>query len=160
MKRFKLKFDLKYHILIYAGTALCVVLLGLNVFRLIKNGDFGDAYPTITYLLTFLIAFLAPALLLSVLYSSFYIVENGKFVTRFGWIKSSYSVSDFTELVYNEKKKELNILMGEQYMVFKVDESWVKELVNALKAENRRLIYNETEDRPPVAPSDDSKKEK
>lgn len=159
MKRFQLKFDLKYHIAVYVGIALCAILLALNIVRIVNNG-FGNTYSTITYVLIFLLALFAPVLLLSILYHSFYIVENGKFITQFGFIKSAYSVSDFTELVYDEKKKLLNIVMGEQYMVFKVDSSWLKEFVSALKEVKGSIIYNETDEPTPLPPPDRSKKEK
>lgn len=159
MKRFKLKFDWKYQLAVYAGIVLCIVLLVGNIFRLVNNNGFGDVYSTITYIFIFLLALLAPALLLSVLYHSSYIVENGKFITEFGFIRSDYSLAQFTELIYNAEKSELNIVMGDKYMIFKVDATWIKEFVAALKKENKNILYNETDDMPDIS-SDNSKKEK
>jgi hypothetical protein len=157
MNTFQLKFEKKYVILTYVALVLCVALFTFNAWRCISGGGFTDFYSSVSYILIAAVCIFAPILLLSVIYNSKYIVKDGEFITKFGFIQSKYSIANMTELVYDAEKQRLAIYTGEQFMVFRVDNAWQKEFIDLLRKANKGLIYNET-DNETVKPKDDNDK--
>lgn len=159
MNTFQLKFEKKYIILTYVALVLCVGLFVFNLWRCITNGGFTDFYASITYILIAAVCIFAPILLFSVVYNSRYIIENGELITKFGFIKSKYSISGMTSLVYTAEKKKLAIYTGEQFMLFRVEDEWKSEFIDLLRKENKDLVYNETEEEKKGKKDNDDKNE-
>jgi hypothetical protein len=159
MNIFRLKFEKKYVILSYVALGICVALFIFNAWRCISGGGFTDFYSSVTYILTGAVCIFAPILLLTVIYDSKYIVKDGEFITKFGFIQSKYSIAKMTEAVYDAEKQRLAIYTGEEFMVFRVDNAWRKEFIDLLRKENRSLIYNETDNETIKPKGDNDKKE-
>ena len=145
MKTFKIQFEKKYIVLAYVALVLCIAMFVFHLIRLINGEQIKDYYDMITYFLIFALTVFTPILLLSVIYNSSYIVENGKLITKYGFIKSSYEISKITSVIYNAEKKQCALYFGEEFMNFAVNKSWKDEFISALQESNKKIIYNETD---------------
>ena len=145
MKTFKIQFEKKYIVLAYVALVLCIAMFVFHLIRLINGEQIKDYYDMITYFLIFALTVFTPILLLSVIYNSSYIVENGKLITKYGFIKSRYEISKITSVIYNAEKKQCALYFGEEFMTFAVNKSWKDEFISALQERNKKIIYNETD---------------
>lgn len=146
MKTFRLHYSKLIVALSFVTLAVCIGGFALNVWRFIDRGGFTDFYTAIEFLIVAAVTVFAPVLLLTVVFHSTYTVDGKEFATNFGFIKSKFSISEMTELVYNVQKRKLAVYTGENYMVFRLEEEWDKAFISALQAANKHLLYNETED--------------
>ncbi|MDE6001535.1 MAG: hypothetical protein K2G96_04355 [Clostridia bacterium] len=145
MKVFKYKFSKLTHALIYAGIALCVVGLGINIYTIIVS-DIASSknivYPVIQYVLMFLIPVVLLVILISLLISSYYSIDGQTFKTSFGLIKSKYDISKIQNVVLDRTTNKLTVYFnGNTFIVVVVKEEWYNEFIDALTKANSKIEF-------------------
>lgn len=146
MKKFKYKFSRLITALIYVGIALSVAGFAVNLYYCIANG-IGQAadpvYPILQYTLMFLVTVALFAILISVLISSYYIIDGKYFKTKFGFIVSKYDVQTIDSIVDNKKTGKLTVTFENgEYMVIVVKQEWYNDFIEALLAVNRKIEFS------------------
>ncbi|MDE7306074.1 MAG: hypothetical protein K2N33_01650, partial [Clostridia bacterium] len=142
---FKYKFSKLTHALIYAGIALCVVGLGINIYTIIVS-DIASSknivYPVIQYVLMFLIPVVLLVILISLLISSYYSIDGQTFKTSFGLIKSKYDISKIQNVVLDRTTNKLTVYFdGNTFIVVVVKEEWYNEFIDALTKANSKIEF-------------------
>ena len=146
MNKFKFKFTKLMTALIYVGIALCIVGLGLNVYLLIVNDISSSAnivYPIIQHSLMFLIPVVLLIILISLLCSSYYVIDGKTFKTSFGIIKSVYSVEDIDTLLLDRTTEKLAVYFkNKNFVIISVREEWQSEFIDALCKANSDIEFS------------------
>ncbi len=146
MKIFKYKFTKPILLLIYAGIALCFIGLGLNTY-FIATSNINEAanivYPIIQYTLLFLIPIILLIILISLVVSSYYSIDDKIFKTSFGIIKSKYDVKEIQSIVLDRSTNKLAVstINGNCFMIV-VKEEWYQEFIDALCKANPLIEYS------------------
>ena len=145
MKIFKYKFGKLTLALIYIGIVFCFVGLGLNIFSIITSDIKQSAniiYPIIQYTLMFLIPTVLLVLLVSLLFSSYYSVDDKYLKTSFGIIKSKYSLTDIETIMLDRTNNKLSVYMqNENFFVIVVKEDWYEDFIETLCKANPKIEY-------------------
>lgn len=146
MKRFKYKFSKLVTVLIYVSIALCFVGTGINIYS-IATGDIKSAanpvYPIIQYVLMFLIPAVLLVLLISLLISSYYSVDEKYFKTSFGIIKSKYEISEIETVMLDRTTNKLTVYFkNNSFIVVVVREEWYNEFIDALCSANKNIEFS------------------
>ncbi len=146
MKVFKYKFTKTTNVLIYVGIALCFVALGINVFSIVTSDvktAANPVYPIIQYTLMFLIPIILLVLLISLLISSYYSLDDKYFKTSFGIIKSKYEIANIETVVLDRTTDKLTVFFkNNSFVVVTVKEEWYNEFIDALCKANRNIEYS------------------
>ncbi len=146
MKKFRYRFSRLTYWLIIAGIALSVVGFGLNLFVCIKNGISSAAdpvYPIIQYTLMFAVTVALFAILLSILISSYYLVDKEQIVTSFGFIKSKYKIKDIETIELDRNTNKLSVYFSDDtFVVIVVKEEWYSQFVQAILDINPKIEYS------------------
>jgi hypothetical protein len=145
MKIFKFKFTKLNKILIYVGLALAAVGLGVSIFNLC-TGDALTAknlvYPIIQYTLLLLIPVAFAAILIGLLISSYYSIDDKFLKTSFGFIKSSYKIEEITAIILDRDSNKLSVYFGDTtYIVINVNEDWYEDFINTLLEKKPSIEY-------------------
>ncbi len=148
MRRFRIRFSPVIILLCIAVLLLCVLGIGISVWRILRFGvkSFNDVlkYPFLIAVCLFCIV-----IVIALLIRSEYVVSEKQFVIRFGVIKSRYEISDVTSLLYDRDLKKLSLYFGEAYITVGVASEWNEDLVRALLAVNPNIDYGFTLAEPP-----------
>ena len=144
--KFRYKFSKPITALIYISIALCFVGVGINIF-LIITGDVQSAanpvYPIIQYTLMFLIPAVLLIILVSLLISSYYSIEDKYFKTSFGIIKSKYEISDIETVILDRTTNKLSVYFkNNSFIVVVVKDEWYNEFIDALCKANRNISFS------------------
>ena len=144
--KFRYKFSKPITALIYISIALCFVGVGINIF-LIITGDVKSAanpvYPIIQYTLMFLIPAVLLIILVSLLISSYYSIEDKYFKTIFGIIKSKYEISDIETVILDRTTNKLSVYFkNNSFIVVVVKDEWYNEFIDALCKANRNISFS------------------
>jgi len=146
MKVFKYKFTKTTNVLIYVGIALCFVALGINIFSIVTSDvktAANPVYPIIQYTLMFLIPIILLVLLISLLISSYYSLDDKYFKTSFGIIKSKYEIANIETVVLDRTTDKLTVFFkNNSFVVVTVKEEWYNEFIDALCKANRNIEYS------------------
>ena len=155
---FKIKFSTTVIILCIAVLALCGAGIGVSVWRILEHGvrSFADALKS-----PFLIAvcLFCIVIVIALLIKSQYVVEDERFFTQFGFIKSRFSIKEVTTLVLDCQKNKLTMKFGEEFFVITVNPTWQENLVRALLAVNPDIDYSFTLTDAPAEKTDEQKKD-
>ena len=145
MKVFKYKFTKPIISLIYIGIALCFVGIGVNIYSVLTsniNEEPNIVIPVIQYSLTFLIPIALLVLLISLLFWSYYSIDEKTLKTSFGIIKSKYDVQDIKAIILDRKTNKLSVyLKSNTIFVIVVKEEWYEEFINTLCKINPQIEY-------------------
>jgi len=146
MKKFKFTFTKTTKILIYAGLALAVAALITNTcFLCFEN--FAEA-PSLTFLIIrYSVMYFASVLLIvvlaSLLFSSYYAVDDKWLKTNFGIIKSKYDVEKIQTILLDRAKNKLYVYFSEEnFILISVNPEWYEEFADALLAVNRTIEFS------------------
>ena len=146
MKVFKYKFSKLTISLIYTGIALCFIGLGINIYSIATANIREDAnivYPIIQYSLLFLIPILLLVLLVSLLLSSYYSIDNKTLKTSFGIIKSKYDINEIATVMLDRATNQLSVfLKNNTFFVIVVKEEWYEEFIDTLCKANPSIEYS------------------
>lgn len=145
MKVFKYKFSKLIISLIYIGIALCFIGLGINIYTIISS-DIGESanivYPIIQYSLMFLIPIVLLVLLISLIFSSYYSIDDKILKTSFGIIKSKYDLKDVQSIVLDRTTNKLSVyLNGNTFFVIVVKEEWYEDFIDTICKANPQIEY-------------------
>ncbi len=132
--------------MIYVGLALCVTGLGLNIFSLITS-DIASAakpvYPIIQHALMFLIPVVLGIILVSLLFSSYYSVDEKTLKTSFGIIKSKYKIEEIQSILLDRTLNKLTVhFKNSSFIVIVVKEEWYNEFIDALCKANSGIEFS------------------
>lgn len=91
--------------------------------------------------------FLIPAVLLiilvSLLISSYYSIEDKYFKTSFGIIKSKYEISDIETVILDRTTNKLSVYFkNNSFIVVVVKDEWYNEFIDALCKANRNISFS------------------
>ena len=154
---FKIKFSKTVVILCIAVLALCGAGIGVSVWRILEHGvrSFADALKS-----PFLIAVcvFCIVVVICLLIKSQYVVEDERFLTQFGFIKSKFSIKEITSLVLDCQKNKLTMKFGEEFFIVTINPAWQENLVRALLAVNPDIDYSFTLTDAPVEKPDEKNK--
>ncbi len=146
MKSFNYKFTTVKKGLLIAGLALSVAGFGINLFFLITNGISSAAdpvYPILQYTLMFLVTVALFTLIISMLISSKYIIDDKFFKIKFGLIVSKYELEKIDSVVLDRKTDKLNVTFDNgEYAVIVVKQDWYNDFIEALLAANPKIEYS------------------
>ena len=145
MKVFKYKFSRLTTILIYVGIALCVIGIGVNIFAII-TGDPASAvnpvYPILQYSLMFLVPIVLLVILIGLLVSSYYSIDETTLKTSFGIIKSKYELKSIDTILLDRTTDKLTVhFINNTFIVIVVKEEWYDEFISALCKANPEIEY-------------------
>ena len=146
MKIFKYKFTRLITILIFAGIALCLIGIGVNIFAIATDDISSSAnivYPIIQYTLMFLVPIVLLVLLISLLISSYYAVDEKVLKTSFGIIKSKYDIGEIETILLDRTTNKLTVYFkNKNYIVIVVKEEWYDEFIDALCKANSEIEFS------------------
>lgn len=144
--KFRYKFSKPITALIYISIALCFVGVGINIFLIITSDVKSAAnpvYPIIQYTLMFLIPAVLLIILVSLLISSYYSIEDKYFKTSFGIIKSKYEISDIETVILDRTTNKLSVYFkNNSFIVVVVKDEWYNEFIDALCKANRNISFS------------------
>ncbi len=146
MKIFKYSFTKFMTVAIYVGIALAAVAAGVNTYFVITEGIASAAnplYPVLQYSLLYLVAALAVILLVSLLISSYYSIDEKYFRTSFGIIKSKYEIAKIESIVLDRTTNKLSVYFDENtFIVIVVREEWYEKFISELLKVNPNVEYS------------------
>jgi hypothetical protein len=120
MKTFKYQFSLLIRILIFVALALCIVGFGINLYQVIVvglNDSYNIYYTLIRYILMFAVTITLFAILVSLLISSFYSIEDKTLKTHFGFIVSKYDIESIDSITLDRANNKLNVIFSQTQML-------------------------------------------
>lgn len=131
---------------IYVGIALAAVAAGVNTYFVITEGIASAAnplYPVLQYSLLYLVAALTVILLVSLLISSYYSIDEKYFRTSFGIIKSKYEIAKIESIVLDRTTNKLSVYFDENtFIVIVVREEWYEKFISELLKVNPNVEYS------------------
>lgn len=146
MKVFKYKFTRLTSVFIYVGLALCVIGLGLNIYSVITSDIASEAIPIysiIRYVLLFFIPIVLLVILISLLFSSYYSVDEKTLKTSFGIIKSKYDINEIETVLLDRTTNKLSVYFkNNSFIVIVVKEEWYSEFIDAICNANSEIEFS------------------
>ncbi len=136
MKTFNFRFTKLTKIFICLGLALAAGAAIVNTYMLVTNGISSAANPTIKiiqYTAMYFAAALLTVVLISLLVSSYYAVNDKKLITCFGIIKTKYDIEKIESVLLDRNTKKLSVFFSEShFIVIVVKEEWYEDFVAEL----------------------------
>ncbi|MGN0804537.1 MAG: hypothetical protein ACI4MS_04050 [Candidatus Coproplasma sp.] len=146
MKKYKYQFSKLMTALIIVAMALSVVGFAFNLYNCIARGIKGavdPVYPILQYVLMFLITIALFAIMTSILLSSYYIIDEKYFKTKFGFIVSKYELERIASIEDNKKTNKLTVKFdNEEYIIIVVKQEWYNDFIESLLSANRNIEYS------------------
>lgn len=150
MKVYKFKFTKLTLGLIYAGLALAVAAFGVTLYLLLNHflsGDFKTYanmnYRVISYAIMIFVSVLLFVILVSLLISSYYSLDDEYLKTSFGIIKSKFKISDIKEVILDRTINKLAVYFSdENFMMIVVKQEWYDDFISRLLHINPQIEYS------------------
>ena len=144
MKTYKYKFSKLITAFIWIGIVLSVLGLGFNIY-LIATGNFNEpytAYTVLRYILVFFVTIALFVILISLLISSYYSVDEKYLKTSFGIIKSKFELSNIetVHLTGNRQKLSVHFKDG-NFIVIVVKSEWYEDFIGDVLKANPKIEY-------------------
>ena len=145
MKIYKYKFTKLTLALIYVGIALCIAGLGINIYSILTS-NIGESakivYPIIQYSLMFFIPIVLLVLLISLILSSYYSIDENTLKTSFGIIKSKYDIREIQHIVLDRTTNKLTVFLNDSvFFVIVVREEWYEDFIDTLCKANPKIEF-------------------
>ena len=145
MKVFKYKFSKMITALIYVGIVLSVAGFGINIYLVFRE-DIATAankfYPILQYCLMFFVTAAIFTILISLLISSYYSIDEKTLKTSFGIIKSKYKLENIESVLLDRTTDKLSIhFSDENFIVIVVKNEWREDFVDALLKANPKIEF-------------------
>lgn len=133
-------------VLICLGIVISVAGFAANLVMCIVRGiSYAEdpVYPILQYSLMFFVTVALFSILLSVLLNSAYVIDEKKFITKFGFIVSKYDLKEIEEIVLDRKTNKLCVNFSNgNYIIIVVKQDWYDEFVKALLDANPKIEYS------------------
>lgn len=146
MKTFKYKFTTTTLVFIYVGLALSVAGIALNTFNIFNERIWlyaGNSLPIIRYTLVYFVSVALAIILISLLISSYYSIDEKYFKTSFGIIKSSYEVKTIKLIHLDRATNKLSVYFDEdKFIVVVVKSEWHDDFVDCLLKVNPEIEFS------------------
>jgi hypothetical protein len=127
------------------GMVLCIVGFGLNLYLTISKGVSSAAdpvYPILQYTLMFFVTIVLFVILVTILVSSYYAIDDKTFTTCFGLIKSKYPIDEIDVITLDRKTNKLSVtFLNGSYIIIVVKEEWYNQFIESLLAANPKIEY-------------------
>ncbi len=140
MQKFKFKFKTYVYIIMSCALVLALATIAMTVFRLVNGYD-----PTklMSIIITTLISLFIVILLVSIMISSYYAVDDKNFILRWGILKNVIPIKEITKLSYDSDKDKLTVYFGaeENFMVISLDKVNPMDIVDALRKNNKKILF-------------------
>lgn len=144
MKVFKFRYSKLITGAIYAGMALAVAAFGVTVYNVIKDDIFGSGniYPIISNGIMFFISVLMFVILVSLLVSSYYSIDDKILKTSFGIIKSKFKIENIENVVLDRQNNKLSVhFIDNTFILIVVNPEWYEEFISELLKRNPKIEY-------------------
>ncbi|MCD8205257.1 MAG: PH domain-containing protein [Clostridia bacterium] len=162
-RSFKYEFSKLIKWLIIIGIIVCVagfILVIVQVYRTIANNINPTTYEFIGQLIMFFVTLFLAILLVWLLRSSCYIVDKENLITKFGFIKSKFNLSDIEAICLNRNTNKLTLQFNNgNYMNIVIDSFWHEEFVDVVTQANKNIRYIIESKEGPVKKDDSDKSE-
>ena len=146
MKTFKYKFTTTTLVFIYLGLALAAAGIALNTFNIFNERVWlysNNSLDIIRYVLVYFVSIALAVILISLLVSSYYSIDEKKFKTSFGIIKSSYDVKTIRLIHLDRATDKLSVYFEEdKYLVVVVKKEWHNEFIDTLLKYNPEIEFS------------------
>lgn len=146
MKKYRFRFSRLTKILIFVGIALAAAACALNTYYVISEGvkSAENAFaPILQYSLTYFVSIFLAVILVSLLISSYYSVDEKYFKTSFGIIKSKYEISEIDCILIDRNNNKLSVYFKNQsYIVIVINEEWYDDFSDALLKVNPNIEFS------------------
>lgn len=146
MKTFKYKFTTATLVFIYLGLALSIAGIALNTFNIFNERVWlyaNNSFDIIRYVLVYFVSVALAVILISLLISSYYSIDEKHFKTSFGIIKSSYDVKTIKLVNLDRASNKLSVYFEEdKYLVVVVKKEWHNEFIDTLLKFNPEIEFS------------------
>ena len=123
--------------------ALCVVGMGISIYRALKFGinGFSDIlkYPFLILLELFCIV-----LVIALLVKSQYVLDDKELKAQYGLVKNVFPIKSITSILLDTDTKKMTLHMGEEFFVLALPEADNHDFVQALRDKNPNIDYSFT----------------
>lgn len=145
MKVFKIKFSKKIKWMIYAGVALCIVCLAMNIVSMCISDISAAAkpiYPILGHSFTLVSTLIVATVLISLLTSAYYSIDNNNLISSFGIIKSKYRIKDVESISLDRATQKLFISLKNSGVIsILIDTLGYEEFIDELLKNNNDIEY-------------------
>ena len=144
MKKYKFSYSLPVLLLIYAGIAIAIASIVLNVLRIINNSA-PSTYNYVSLIVVGLVCIGYMALAVSMLVNSYYAIDGRFFILRWGILKNQLDIKSMTRVLLDGEKHQLTIFYNEDnYFVVKSATIPFPDLVAGLREVNKQIVFDFT----------------
>lgn len=146
MKVYKFKFTKLTLVFIYLGLALAAAAFGVTLYNVISGSYKNSAnivYPLIGYAAMFFVSVLLFIILVSLLISSYYSINDKILKTSFGIIKSKFPIENIESIILDRKTNKLSVnFKDKSFIMIVVKPEWYEEFINDLLSRNSSIEYS------------------
>ena len=144
MKKYKFSYSLPVLLLIYAGIAIAIASIVLNVLWIINNSA-PSTYNYVSLIVVGLVCIGYMALAVSMLVNSYYAIDGSFFILRWGILKNQLDIKSMTRVLLDGEKHQLTIFYNEDnYFVVKSATIPFPDLVAGLREVNKKIVFDFT----------------
>ena len=144
--KFKYKFTTLALVLICFGIALALVGIGLNTYNIFAERVWlyeNNTLQVIRYVLVYFVSIALAIILISLLVSSYYSVDEKHFKTSFGIIKSSYNIKTIKLIHLDRTTNKLSVYFDDnKFIVIVVKKEWHDEFIDTLLKANPEIEFS------------------
>lgn len=144
--KFKYKFTTLALVLICFGIVLALVGIGLNTYNIFAERVWlyeNNTLQVIRYVLVYFVSIALAIILISLLLSSYYSVDEKHFKTSFGIIKSSYDIKTIKLIHLDRTTNKLSVYFDDnKFIVIVVKKEWHDEFIDTLLKANPEIEFS------------------
>ena len=145
MKRYKFSYSPPVLALIIAGIVVALSSAALNVVKAINSAV--NSYDIVTLLSVFIVCAVYLVLAVSMLTSSYYIIDDKYFTLQWGLLKNQLEISAITSLKLDSANKKLTVFYNEDnFFVIRSSSIPFADLVQDLIKVNKNISFDFTEE--------------
>lgn len=146
MKTFKYKFTTLTLVFIYLGLVLSVAGIVLNTYNIFNERVWlftPNTLYIIRYVLVYFVSLALAVILISLLLSSYYSIDEKNFKTSFGIIKSTYDVKTIKLVHLDRATNKLSVYFEEdKFIVIVVKKEWHNDFIDCLLKVNPEIEFS------------------
>lgn len=144
MKKYSYKFTKTMIVAFIAGILVAVACIALNAKRFydLLNSDTASAYNYVSAGLAIVVGLAGIVILIALIFSSYYTVDDKYLTTKWGLIKSQIAIKQITRVtLYRASKKLVVSYNKEEFTVICIEESMYDDFADFLKSKNSCIFY-------------------
>lgn len=139
--KFKYKFKKYVYVIMIVAILLALAVVAMQLVRFIKYGY--DPSNLFSQIITVVLSLFIIILLFSVIFFSFYEVDEKNFTLRWGILKNEISIKEITKVIHSPEENKLTVFWGAQdnFMVISAFDVEVLDIVDCLRKYNKKILY-------------------